>query len=98
MMIMAKLERITVTMPEEMAAKLRAAVESGEYATTSEIVREALRDWEEYQARRQLKLERLRELIREGEESESLDGETVLSEIQEYVAKLVREAEVDKTA
>jgi antitoxin ParD1/3/4 len=98
MMIMAKLERITVTMPEEMAAKLRAAVESGEYATTSEIVREALRDWEEYQARRQLKLERLRELIREGEESESLDGETVLSEIQEYVAKLVREAEVDKAA
>jgi antitoxin ParD1/3/4 len=97
-MIMAKLERITVTMPEEMAAKLRAAVESGEYATTSEIVREALRDWEEYQARRQLKLERLRELIREGEESESLDGETVLSEIQEYVAKLVREAEVDKAA
>jgi antitoxin ParD1/3/4 len=49
MMIMARLERITVTMPEEMAAKLRAAVESGEYATTSEIVREALRDWEEYQ-------------------------------------------------
>ena len=36
---MSKLERITVTMPEEMAAKMRAAVESGEYATTSEIVK-----------------------------------------------------------
>lgn len=42
---MAKLERITVTMPQEMAARLRAAVERGEYATTSEVVREALRDW-----------------------------------------------------
>ena len=40
---MSKLERITVTMPAEMAARLRAAVERGEYATTSEVVREALR-------------------------------------------------------
>jgi antitoxin ParD1/3/4 len=79
---MSKLERITVTMPEEMAAKMRAAVESGEYATTSEIVREALRDWDAYQERRQVALERLRKLIREGEESESLDGETVLAELR----------------
>ncbi len=79
---MAKLERITVTMPEEMAAKMRAAVESGEYATTSEIVREALRDWSDYQERRQAALEKLRGLIREGEESEALDGETVLAELR----------------
>lgn len=50
---MARLERITVTMPEEMVAKLRAAVESGEYATTSEVVREALRDWSDEQRRRE---------------------------------------------
>jgi antitoxin ParD1/3/4 len=79
---MAKLERITVTMPEAMAAKMRAAVESGEYATTSEIVREALRDWEEYQERRQIGLQKLRSLIKEGEESESLDGELILAELR----------------
>ena len=79
---MAKLERITVTMPEEMAAKMRAAVEAGEYATTSEIVREALRDWSDYQERRQAAREKLRGLIREGEESEALDGETVLAELR----------------
>jgi antitoxin ParD1/3/4 len=95
---MAKLERITVTMPEEMAAKMRAAVESGEYATTSEIVREALRDWNELQERRQIKLERLRALIHEGLESESLDGETVLNELQDYVEQLVKSAEIDKAA
>jgi antitoxin ParD1/3/4 len=81
-MHMAKLERITVTMPEAMAAKMRAAVESGEYATTSEIVREALRDWEEYQERRQIELQKLRSLIKEGEESESLDGELILAELR----------------
>jgi antitoxin ParD1/3/4 len=53
-------------MPEEMAAKMRAAVESGEYATTSEIVREALRDWQEYQQRKQAKLEWLRAEIDKG--------------------------------
>ena len=79
---MSKLERITVTMPEEMAAKMRAAVESGEYATTSEIVRDALRDWNDVQERREAKLERLRTMIREGRESESLDGETALAALR----------------
>jgi antitoxin ParD1/3/4 len=95
-MHMAKLERITVTMPEAMAAKMRAAVESGEYATTSEIVREALRDWEEYQEQRQAKLAQLRTLIKEGQESESLDGETVLQELEEFVAQMVIGSEADK--
>ncbi len=81
-MHMSKLERITVTMPEEMVAKMRAAVESGEYATTSEIVREALRDWNEYQERRHAKLEKLRALIAEGEQSETLDGEVTLAELR----------------
>ena len=88
---MAKLERITVTMPEEMAAKLRAAVERGEYATTSEVVREALRDWGDEQERRAARLERLRMLIREGEDSEALDGEAVLQEFESRVAQLVAE-------
>ena len=95
---MSKLERITVTMPEEMAAKMRAAVDSGEYATTSEIVREALRDWNELQERRQAKLERFRALIKEGEESESLNGETVLREFRDYVDQLVTEVENNKAA
>ena len=97
-MTMSKLERITVTMPEEMAAKMRAAVDSGEYATTSEIVREALRDWNELQERRQAKLERFRALIQEGEESESLNGETVLREFRDYVDQLVTEIENNKAA
>lgn len=50
---MGKLERITVTMPEEMAAKLRAAVGRGDYATTSEVVREALRVWNAKRERRE---------------------------------------------
>ncbi|MVZ97094.1 ribbon-helix-helix protein, CopG family [Sphingorhabdus sp. IMCC26285] len=92
---MSKLERITVTMPEEMAARMRAAVESGEYATTSEIVREALRDWQEYQERRLLKLEKLRDLIAEGERGPYRSATEVLDELE---AKYLKIAELTKNS
>jgi antitoxin ParD1/3/4 len=88
-MIMAKLERITVTMPEEMAAKMRVAVESGEYATTSEIVREALRDWEDYHERRKLKLEQLRAMIAEGEKGPFRPAEDVFSDLKAKLQKRI---------
>lgn len=95
---MSKLERITVTMPAEMAAKLRAAVEEGSYATSSEIVREAVRAWVDKEERRQAGLTRIRALIAKGEASEMLDGETVLREFQEEVARLVAEQQDQQAA
>ena len=42
---MSAVERISVTLPAEMAAALRQTVEGGQYASASEVVREALREW-----------------------------------------------------
>ena len=42
---MAEIERVTITLPADMAATVRGAVETGDYASTSEVVRDALRDW-----------------------------------------------------
>ncbi len=42
---MPGIERLTVTLPTEMAAIVKNAVEAGDYASTSEVVRAALRDW-----------------------------------------------------
>lgn len=42
---MGAVERMTITMPAELAETLRQTVAGGEYASTSEVVREALRDW-----------------------------------------------------
>lgn len=39
------MERITITLTTEIAALVRGAVETGDYASSSEIIREALRDW-----------------------------------------------------
>jgi antitoxin ParD1/3/4 len=54
--IMPDLERLTVTMPADLASIIRAAVAGGDYASTSEVVREALRDWK---LKRNLQEERL---------------------------------------
>lgn len=51
---------MSVTLTDEMAAMIDRAVASGEYASTSEVIREALREWK---ARRSL-LEQERDLIR----------------------------------
>ncbi len=63
---MSGIERLTVTLPAEMAAMLKSAVEGGDYASSSEVVREALRDWKMKKALQNRALENLREDIDAG--------------------------------
>lgn len=42
---MAHAEKLSIALTPEMVALLRDAVETGDYASVSEVVREALRDW-----------------------------------------------------
>jgi antitoxin ParD1/3/4 len=58
---MAEIESVTIALPEQMAASVRAAVEAGEYASASEVFRDALRLWE---SRRELRARDVEELRR----------------------------------
>ena len=42
---MAQAEKLSIALTPELAELVRGAVESGDYASVSEVVREALRDW-----------------------------------------------------
>ena len=53
---MAEIERMTITLPADMVAVVKSAVKGGDYASTSEVVREALRDWK---TKRALQLQEL---------------------------------------
>ena len=53
---MADIERLTVTLPAEMAILIKGAVEEGNYASSSEVIREALRDWK---MKRELQLQKV---------------------------------------
>lgn len=91
---MGKVEKISVSLPAEMVKAVNKAVDSGNYATVSEVVRTALRMWEHEQAENDrlyqqavqtYGLERLREMVQEG--IDSLDrGEGI--PLEEVRAKL----------
>jgi antitoxin ParD1/3/4 len=66
---MADIQKVSVALTGEQVAALKAAVETGEYATTSEIVREAIRDWQFKQELRRGDVKRLRQLWDEGKAS-----------------------------
>lgn len=60
-------ERLNVTLPMEMARVIRSKVESGLYASNSEVVREAMRSWMEAEARRGERLDVIRAKIAEAD-------------------------------
>jgi Arc/MetJ-type ribon-helix-helix transcriptional regulator len=57
---MSTIERITITLTAEMAQAVRSAVPAGEYASSSEIIREALRDWRHKRALQERELGELK--------------------------------------
>ena len=65
-MIMSDVERMTITLTAEMAQAVKGAVATGEYASSSEIVREALRDWGYKRKRQTIELETLRADVQAG--------------------------------
>ncbi len=62
-------EKLSIALTSEMAAMVRAAVASGAYASTSEVIREALRGWQMQQGQRAAAVQKLRALIQEGMDS-----------------------------
>jgi len=79
---MAQIERVTIALPEPMAASVRAAVEAGEYASTSEVFRDALRLWE---ARRELRARDVEELRRRWDAGKA-SGQAGEIEIRDLIA------------
>ena len=63
---MSNIERITITLTAEMAEAVRMAVQAGEYASSSEIIREALRDWRHKRALQEQELQELRTKVQQG--------------------------------
>ncbi len=63
---MATVEKITIALTTEMAGFVRNAVQAGEYASTSEAIRDAVREWKERRDLLGYTVEDLRDLVHEG--------------------------------
>jgi antitoxin ParD1/3/4 len=66
---MPDVQKISIALTAEQIGALKSAVDTGEYATTSEIVREAIRDWQFKRELRQEDLRHLRQLWDQGKAS-----------------------------
>jgi antitoxin ParD1/3/4 len=68
---MANVEKVSAALTADMAVMLRDAVKSGEYASASEVIRDALRDWKRKRELAQVEIEELRRLVAQGHASGS---------------------------
>lgn len=75
---MSKVEKISIALTDEMLASVKDAVASGDYATSSEVIRHALRDWK---GQRERDIGHLRALVEEGLKGpfEPWEGADILS-------------------
>jgi antitoxin ParD1/3/4 len=78
---------MTISLSPQQAGRIEAAVETGDYASNSEVVRDALRLWEEKQERRRAAVERLRTAIEAGLASGPGRSVTAAGLIAEFKAK-----------
>ena len=62
---MTTAEKISIALPSEMVSIVRSAVATGEYASSSEVIRDALRDWTHKRSMRQHGITELRQLWQE---------------------------------
>ena len=86
---MTTVEKISVALPPDMVALLREAVESGEYASASEVIREALCAWKFRRKVETLETDELRELLREGAESgPGIEADLVFARLREKYEKM----------
>jgi antitoxin ParD1/3/4 len=92
---MATVEKVSVALTNEQISALKAAVDAGEYATTSEIVREAVRDWQLKRELRQEDIKRLRQMWDEGVASGSA-GEVHMKKLRKEARE--RLEDVKKTS
>ena len=89
---MGVVEKITIALTAEQAGFVRSVVEAGEYASTSEAIREAVREWKERRDLLGYTVEELRGLVQEGHAS----GPSSLASMSEVKAEARRRFEAAK--
>ncbi|ODT07009.1 MAG: addiction module antitoxin [Mesorhizobium sp. SCN 65-20] len=79
---MGHVDKRSITLSPELAAAVDGAVEAGEYASASEVIRDALRLWKERRDLYGYTVEELRALIQEGIDSgPGRDGPDFMSKL-----------------
>ena len=81
---MTTAEKISIALPPEMVHVVRSAVATGEYASSSEVIRDALRDWTYKRSLRQQGVAELRQLWQEArnDKTPGISADDVLDRLE----------------
>ena len=90
---MASIEKMSITLTPELAAMVNEAVATGNYASSSEVIREALRDWRIKQMVRQQQLQEVRQLWNEAVQS----GPGRFQDVEELIQEAERRFQAEKS-
>jgi len=86
---MSTLEKITISLPAEMVSEIRESVAAGEFTSTSEAIRDALRRWRGARKVIVLSDDELRRMVAEGEASgEAIEGEAAMRRLRAKYAAM----------
>ena len=66
---MASVDKLSIALTPEFTADIREAIATGEYASTSEVIRDALRAWKQARQSQAVAIDELRRLWQDGIES-----------------------------
>ena len=89
---MSNVQKVSVALTPEMVAMLKDAVAAGDYTSTSEVVREALRGWKTRRVAHEMEVEELRKLWSEGLASGApIEGQPVFKRLRDKYGKQAAE-------
>ncbi len=86
-------EKLSITLPADMAQAVRAAVSTGAYSSNSEVIREAMRLWQDRRIEREHRLNGIRAKVQE-----AIDDPVRITdkEMRAHFERLTAEAETRK--
>lgn len=58
-------EKLSISLPADMAQSIRSAVSTGAYSSNSEVIREAMRLWQDRRSEREQRLDSIRAKLHE---------------------------------
>jgi len=95
---MAIAEKISIALPPEMVRLVRGAVATGEYASSSEVIRDALRDWTYKRNLRQQGVAELRRVWQEAlnDQTPGISADDVLDHLEQKYQALADGTDLKK--
>lgn len=87
---MSTVEKFSISLTHEMAKEVQSAVQKGEYASSSEVIRDALRVWHKKREYEELEIQKLRYLWDEGITSglaENASAQDIIKEAKSRLSK-----------